>query len=146
MSDALISFHRDLSDDALLARLSSGTLTEEAQRIALDECRSRGLPVSTSKELPAPADSAAGGLRAFVAHLDWTDAQILKGLLESEGIPVLIADGHLATANRFLSVATGGVRLWLHEEHVARAKEIVKLLKEGAFQIDENTDVGPLES
>jgi len=144
MSESLIAFHRELADAALLERLASGALTDEARRIALDECARRRLSIPTP-DLP-PTSVTAAGLRPFITHLDWTDAQVLKSLLESEGIPVHAADSHLATANPFLSNATGGIRLWLPENHLARAHEIVRMLKEGAFQIDENIDVGSPES
>ena len=47
MSESLIAFHRELADAALLERLASGALTDEARRIALDECARRRLSIPT---------------------------------------------------------------------------------------------------
>lgn len=54
--------------------------------------------------------------------LDLTEAYILKGLLESEGLEVFLFDEHAAAYTPFV---IGGVRLMVKEAALERAKEVL---------------------
>jgi len=63
-------------------------------------------------------------LVTIATFLDVTEAHIVKGLLESEGIQVFIYDEQ-ATIN-FVNYI-GGVRLVVKQSDVERARKIIKL-------------------
>lgn len=92
-------------------------------------------PADPAAPAPAPAD-----LVRITTHLEWAEAHVLQSLLESEGIPVVLADTNLATAHPFLSSATGGIRALVHAKNLTRAQEVIAALKRGDFELDESFD------
>lgn len=146
-SDLERRFHR-MEDDALLQKFQSGDLTELAQEIVGEELRRRGLALPQAwvdagdalEERREPGDG--GGLVRIAGHLSYAEAQVLKSFLESEGIPAVLADVHVATTNAILSAVTGGVRLLVHQNNLAMADEIAAAWRRGEYEIDEDFDVG----
>lgn len=62
-----------------------------------------------------------------IARYSWPhEAQIARAKLESEGVPVFVADEHTVSVNWLLSGAVGGIRVQVPEEHAARAVEILQ--------------------
>ncbi len=59
------------------------------------------------------------------------DCYILKGRLESDGIPCFIHDEQLIWVHPFKAVAIGGVKLKVPVNESLRAKEIIKLVPQG---------------
>ena len=55
---------------------------------------------------------------------DLSEAEILKGLLESAGIPVLLKDEH---SIRTLPGVAGSIRVWVPSELGDQAREEIKL-------------------
>ena len=68
-------------------------------------------------------------------------AHVLRGRLESEGIPAFLADENTVTANWLYSTAVGGVKLQVREADAARAREVLGL--EEAAPEDEEEDAEP---
>jgi hypothetical protein len=50
---------------------------------------------------------------------------VLKGRLETEGIPAFAKDEHTVTTNPFYDMALGGIKLQVREEDVAEAQRIM---------------------
>lgn len=143
----LASHYQTLNDEVLLARYTSGTLTELAQSVALEELQSRGIDPSnltTSEDIEDDKGESSidGDLKPIARHLTWAEAHMLCTLLESEGIDAFPINAHLSTANQFLSTAAGGVRVLVHETNLSRALEVTEALKRGDYSIDEDHDVG----
>lgn len=67
------------------------------------------------------------------------EAHVARALLESEGIPVFVADEHTINMQWLYSDALGGVRLQVPEAFVERALE---LLQELANSEDVDLDEG----
>jgi len=61
-----------------------------------------------------------------------TEAHIARMKLESEGVPVFMFSANLASANWLLSGALGGIRLQVPPSELARAREILGNMDEGA--------------
>lgn len=85
----LIDHFRNIGDDELLERASSGELTSLAQSVADDEIRVRGLRRASAEEISKTGDS--------IAERDWVpvtsfmyvkDADVIEEILRQEGIPV----------------------------------------------------------
>jgi hypothetical protein len=72
-----------------------------------------------------------------------TDAYMLKGCLESNGVSAVVADANMVQANEFLTTAVGGVRVLVPESHFERAQQILKAFEAGEYQLDDDYDVGP---
>jgi DNA-directed RNA polymerase subunit RPC12/RpoP len=62
------------------------------------------------------------------------DAYVVKGLLESEGIPTSLVGEHLVWANWPLSQALGGVQLQVPAAHVEHAREVLAELRRGNYE------------
>ncbi|MDX5437376.1 MAG: DUF2007 domain-containing protein, partial [Pontibacter sp.] len=67
-----------------------------------------------------------------------TEAHILKGRLEAEGILCFLGDEHIVGAQPFYSVAVGGVKLRVTEQDVEEAKTILSRIQggEGIYDYD----------
>ena len=69
-----------------------------------------------------------------------TEAQIVKGYLESNGIRTFIKDEMTAQINNFYSNAIGGVKILVNESDYDKG---IQLLKDGGFLTDTNTTKSP---
>lgn len=77
---------------------------------------------------------------------DVTEAHILKGRLEAEGILCFLGDEHIVGAHPFYSVAVGGVKLKVTENDVEEAKAILKQIWQGDTLFDYDTiDLAPYD-
>jgi len=68
------------------------------------------------------------------------DAHLARGLLESEGLRVTVADEHMVWANAALAYALGGVKLLVRAPHAARAVAILAARQRGEYRIDVQDD------
>lgn len=68
-----------------------------------------------------------------------TEAHILKGRLEAEGILCFLGDEHIVGAHPFYAVAVGGVKLKVTESDVNDAKAILQSIREGDALFDYDT-------
>ncbi|MCC9138190.1 DUF2007 domain-containing protein [Pontibacter silvestris] len=59
-----------------------------------------------------------------------TEAHIIKGRLEAEGILCFLGDEHIVGVQPFYSVAVGGVKLKVPEQDVEEARAILTHIKE----------------
>lgn len=62
-----------------------------------------------------------------------SEAQIIKGRLESEGIPVVLRDEFTIDTDPFLSQAIGGVKLQVVKKDEAKAREILEEISTYSF-------------
>jgi hypothetical protein len=63
-----------------------------------------------------------------ISHYDSVpDAELARGLLESEGIPAFVFDANMAGAQWFYSMAIGGTCLMVRAEDFGKAAEILGL-------------------
>ena len=65
-----------------------------------------------------------------------SEAQIFKGLLESNGIDVFLRDNHTVDADPLVSNAVGGVKLFVKTQDLDRAKTILSEVRQ--CSVDEN--------
>ena len=77
-------------------------------------------------------------LVTIASYTDAIEANLVKGRLESEGIPVFLLNDHQIWANWMLSNALGGVKLQVTSPHVTKAKAIVADHQQGKFDIQVN--------
>jgi Putative prokaryotic signal transducing protein len=150
--EQLVAKFREYNDAELLRVYRSGELTELATDVAGAELASRGIditppaPATPPPPEPAPVDepepvpAIAGDLVMVARMFDATEAEMLRGRLEAEGVPAMVAD---ANSLRVIQTAIGGVRLMVPEAFVDKAREILKADARGDYAIDDQTDVGP---
>jgi len=74
-----------------------------------------------------------------------TEAHILKGRLEAEGIPCFLGDEHIIAAQPFYSVAVGGVKLRVTEGDEQEAREMLARIQGGnsEYILDDNILLAP---
>jgi len=133
-----------LSDDSLLDLWRQNTLTDTAQMALRAELRERGIPIPTldqpaEQEAPSPVEN--NGKWHTVAVFDNPQqSHIMRALLESEGIPVLLADEHQIGMNWMMSLAMGGVRVQVPEAYVEQSLGILEKLQAGELRVDFDSD------
>jgi hypothetical protein len=133
----------ETTNKELLNLLRAGTLTPLAVEVASAELRSRGVEPSPESE------SAARDNQAGVAHGDlvtvgefWNpiEANLLRSLLQSEGIFVHLWGEHLGVAHTFLSVASGGMKVQVPRNQAAQARELIAAYKRGELALEEDSE------
>lgn len=74
-----------------------------------------------------------------------TEAYILKGRLEAEGIPCFLGDEHIIAAQPLYSVAVGGVKLQVTEGDAQEAMEMLARIRGGTSEyiLDDNIELAP---
>jgi hypothetical protein len=125
----------DLSNKDLLRRLHAGTLSPAAVEIVNAELRARGVePPSAGND--APGDDAqnvapAGDLVDIAEFWNPMEANLLRSLLEADGIFVHMWGEHLGTLNPFLSVVSPALKVQVRSSQAAQARELVAAFKRG---------------
>jgi hypothetical protein len=69
------------------------------------------------------------------------EAHILRARLEAEGLMASIADEHLVAMDWFYSMAIGGVRVQVPVCELSQAREILKALQRGDYELRDDADV-----
>src|SRR6516165_4994660 len=132
---SLLEHFQLLNNDAVLALSQSGDLTDLAKEVAEEELRRRGgdltkpaaaLPVQNDHRLSSgdESTSVSGNLVLIARYSTALDAQLLQSRLEFEGVPAFVVDDSIV--NAFLTMAVGGVRVFVPESCSARALEIAR--------------------
>jgi Putative prokaryotic signal transducing protein len=138
-----------LNNDALLALFQSGDLTDLAKEVAEEDLRRRGVDLTKpAATLPVQGDdrsssgdestSVSGDLVLIARYSTVLDAQLLQSRLEVEGVPAFVVDDNIVQMNAFLTMAVGGVRVFVPESFAARAREIARGVERGDYALDEN--------
>ena len=139
--ESLADAFRAFSDEYLLERLRSGDLTELARSVAVTELEQRGVSATLQPHEPQSAPQQDGEPVSFVTiarFLVPTYAHIMRGRLEADGIPVIVADGNFVQNNSLLAVAVGGVRLQVPAALAAEAREILAAIRAGSIALDDD--------
>jgi hypothetical protein len=112
--------------DSELARLANDqrSLTEDALHMLKSEFSHRGLQVERQNLAPI-ANQVDVKLVAVRRFRDLPDALLAKGLLDSENIKCFLSDENTVRMDWLWSNALGGVRLWVREEDVQQAVELL---------------------
>lgn len=79
-------------------------------------------------------------------YTDPLEAQIACGLLQAEGIDVHLGDAHMALANWEWRLAIGGVKLHVRDAQLAQARDVIRRLEAGEFELptEDDDDAAPL--
>jgi hypothetical protein len=77
---------------------------------------------------------------------DPLEANVLRALLESEGIPAFVADEQQVWMNWYLSHALGGAKLQVPAEHERAARAVLAAYRAGEYQraLEEQRGLDPL--
>lgn len=142
--DELSAYYASLTDEELLRR-SSKELTAEARALVDKELESRRLASAAVREDAVPEVVTApeeGGLNSVelidVAQFyDPAEAYLLKGYLESFGIPATVIGADVA---RTFSGVVGGSRLSVPNPLVAQALERMAEYNESRVSLEESSD------
>ena len=118
----------------------SGELTDLAQEVVRQELLSRAIaiPVPSSEQEPPPEDGFNGELTLLRNQLSGPTAEVLRGFLESQGIPASLENLHWNAMYSLISYSTGGVRLMVHAGNLGRARELLAAFDRGDFALDDD--------
>jgi hypothetical protein len=53
------------------------------------------------------------------------------------GVPAVVVDDNIVQTNPFLTLAVGGVRVFVPESHAERAREIARAIERGDYALDD---------
>lgn len=135
-----------LEDDVLLARWRQGGFAEAALPYAEAELARRGFDthVQALAVEPEPEDSAE--LVTVYAAASVTDANVLRAMLESEGIPAWVPDAHTSQFDRLYAVALGWSRIQVPAARETQARELVAAFTQGALAASDDVVGEPDEA
>lgn len=78
---------------------------------------------------------ATTGLVTIARYLYTWEAEIVRGLLESEGIPATLADENIVRLNWSYALAVGGVRLQVPVQCVEAARSVMLKQQQGEYAL-----------
>lgn len=133
----LASLFQELTDEELLLRYGSGTLTAAAGAVAIAEISRRGLQLPLPELSAADNTGYAGDFQLVARFLNPTDAYVLRSCLEMAGVPAVVADAQLVQTNSLWAVALGGVRLLVPALYLDEAKEVLAAFNRGEFALSD---------
>jgi len=85
-------------------------------------------------------DEDGGDLRLLARFLNPTDAFILQGRLQAEGVRAVVADAQLVQTHSLLAIAVGGARVLVPLSQLAEARDIHAALERGDYALDDEDD------
>lgn len=125
-----------------LARLATDqkSLTEDALSVLESEFARRDLHFERQNLAPI-ADREDVKLVILRRFRDLPEALLAKGLLDSESIKCYLSDENTLAMNWMWSNALGGVRLWVKDEDVPRATEMLDHDFSNESEFTDSTDI-----
>ena len=91
----------------------------------------------TASESQADEAPPHGELVTVTRVFNSLEAEMLRGCLENEGIPVTLGDAQTVQTDTLLTVALGGIRVMVPVAFAPSARLTVEAFQRGALQIDE---------
>jgi hypothetical protein len=105
---------------------------------------SASLPFPTPPRAASPTDADEapphGDLVTVTRVFNSLEAEMLRGCLEAEGIPVTLGDAQTVQTDTLLTVALGGIRVMVPEPFTDAARLTIAAFERGALAIDELPD------
>ena len=90
-----------------------------------------------ASESQADEEPPHGELVTVTRVFNSLEAEMLRGCLENEGIPVTLGDAQTVQTDTLLTVALGGIRVMVPAPFAASARLTVEAFERGALQIEE---------
>ncbi|WP_158885850.1 DUF2007 domain-containing protein [Rhodanobacter sp. L36] len=129
-----------MDGDELLRRYRSGDMTTVAMDVAAAELATRGLSTEMPSASPATEEvvsdnEATGDLVCLTRTNSPVHAELLCGLLGSEGIHAVAADANLVRVNSVWTQALGGIRVMVSESDVVQARGVLEAFRRGDYAL-----------
>jgi len=131
----LVSHFREMSDEELISRCSSHSLTELARAIAFRELASRGLTLPEPAEPEYEEPVYEGDYETVARFLNPIKAHLVCACLQAAGVRAYVADANLVQTNALWSIALGGARVRVPALRVGEAKDIIAAFNRGDFAL-----------
>ena len=105
----------------------------------MDPSSSLPYPTLARAAAESQADEAPphGELVTVTRVFNSLEAEMLRGCLESEGIPVTLGDAQTVQTDTLLTVALGGIRVMVPTAFAQAARQTVEAFERGELEIDE---------
>lgn len=110
---------RKIAEDA-------GSLTDEAVDALKEEIRRKGLDIQIGAGPVGTEELEFQQLVTIREFRDLPEAELAKGLIESAGIEVFLADDNIVRMDWFYSNAVGGIKLQVKAEDAATAIDVLE--------------------
>lgn len=92
---------------------------------------------ATASHEDAHEEPPHGDLVTVTRVFNALEAEMLRGCLESEGIPATLGDVQTVQTDTLLTVAMGGIRVMVPAPFADAARQTVEAFERGALAIDE---------
>jgi Putative prokaryotic signal transducing protein len=93
--------------------------------------------VPDQRPLPQQTQFAAVPAASLLRrYRDLPDAVVAKSILDSEGIDCVLSDENLVRMDWFWSGLLGGVKLWVRQQDLAQAQDLISQRTPDAFQVE----------
>jgi hypothetical protein len=137
----IMKYFSKLTDEELMTRVATGSLTPDADSVARAELRARRLAVPKVAVQPDPVDEEYLGDWVILENkLTPTEAHLLCACLQSAGIQADAGDTNIVQANALIAIAVGGASVRVHGSQVAEAREVLAAFRRGDFELGEDFD------
>lgn len=150
--DDLEETYNQFSDEEIIRLFSSGNLTELAQSVALNELKLRHLATPSkvnSDNESIEIENLEANMRVVADHLTVPEANVLCGLIQTEGIPSDVGDSNFTNLNLPFPSAFGNAYVRVPTEYVKQAMDFINAYNQGRYAFDaslDGDDKGDLEA
>lgn len=74
------------------------------------------------------------------SYWNMLDAHIAKGRLQAEGIPAFLDNEHFVTADWFVNIFVGGVRVLVPPSFAVQAAAVLEQIEQGEFSVEDDAE------
>ncbi|RUL73158.1 hypothetical protein [Dyella choica] len=138
MENEFVRRFAEMSDDELQKYAVRAQLDENARVLLTAELSRRGLLLPEASHVPSTGsagDANSMGYRQVIRGLSPLNAQILLGRLQAEGVDAYLSGANVTQINPLWFYALGGVRLFVHREHLAIAFDVIDATWKGDYEV-----------
>lgn len=139
--DDLEERYNQFSDEEIIRLFSSGNLTDLAQSVALNELKLRHLALPSEINSDVESIEIANleaNMRVVAEHLTIVEANILCGLIQTEGIPADVGDSNLTNVISPFPSAFGNAYVRVPLEYVKQAMDFINAYNQGKYEFDDS--------
>lgn len=132
--------YNQFSDEEIIRLFSSGNLTELAQSVALNELKLRHLAIpfeAKGDNESMEIENLEANMRVIAENLTVSEANILCGLIQSEGIPADVGDSNFTNLNSPFPSAFGNAYIRVPFEYIKQAMDFINAYNQGKYEFDD---------
>lgn len=143
MENDLVRRFAEMMDDELQRYAASAQFDETAHVLLTAELRRRGLLLLEGGAAPEGENEVgppSPGYRQLVRGLSPLNAHILLGRLHADGVDAHLSGANIVQVDPLWFYALGGVRIFVHREHLGAAFDVLNATWKGDYAVAETEE------